>query len=99
MKRIYQRLRKSQKLHLNKSKRNLSITKITYQRVKKKHLRWGKLKLRKRYAEIYGEYISSWKFQVVIEEEHLYFDKAKHNNRKEDENRHKNNLRNVSTLS
>jgi len=34
------------------------------------------MKLRKRYKEIYGEYISSWKFQVVIEEEHLYFDKA-----------------------
>ena len=44
--------------------------------LRKKHLRWGKMKLQERYADIYGEYISSWKFQVVIEEEHLYFDKA-----------------------
>lgn len=45
--------------------------------LRKEHLRWGKLKLRKRYFKLYGEYISSWKFQIVIEEEHLYFDKAK----------------------
>jgi transposase InsO family protein len=44
--------------------------------LRKKHLRWGKMKLQERYMEIYGEHISSWKFQVVIEEEHLYFDKA-----------------------
>ena len=45
--------------------------------LRKKHLRWGKMKLQKRYKQIYGEYLSSWKFQIVIEEEHLYFDKAK----------------------
>jgi len=39
------------------------------------HLRWGKIKLKKRYREIYGEDISSWKFQVVIEDEHLYYDR------------------------
>jgi len=44
--------------------------------LRKKHLKWGKMKLKKRYREIYGEYISSWKFQVVIEEENLYFDKS-----------------------
>lgn len=33
------------------------------------------MKLRKRYFKLYGEYISSWKFQIVIEEENLYFDK------------------------
>ena len=43
--------------------------------LRKGHLRWGKLKLRERYKEIYNENISSWKFQVVIEEENLYFDK------------------------
>ncbi|MCL4354698.1 integrase core domain-containing protein [Patescibacteria group bacterium] len=55
------------------------LQRLRIRELRKKHLRWGKLKLRKRYAEIYGEYVSSWKFQVVIEEEHLYFDKAKHN--------------------
>ena len=47
--------------------------------LRRKHFRWGKMKLQERYKELYGEYISSWKFQVVIEEEHLYFDKAEHN--------------------
>lgn len=55
------------------------LQRLRIRELRKKHLRWGKLKLRERYAEIYGEYISSWKFQVVIEEEHLYFDKANHN--------------------
>ncbi|MGH2638278.1 MAG: integrase core domain-containing protein [Rhabdochlamydiaceae bacterium] len=45
--------------------------------LRKKHLRWGKMKLQKRYEQLYGEYLSSWKFQVVMQEEHLYFDKAK----------------------
>lgn len=46
-------------------------------KLRKKHIKWGKMKLRRRYFKIYGEYISSWKFQVVIEDENLYFDKAK----------------------
>ncbi len=45
--------------------------------LRREHLRWGKMKLRKRYQEIYGEDISSWKFQVVIEDEHLYYDRRK----------------------
>jgi len=59
--------------------RQRDINPLQRERIRKlrqKHIRWGKMKLRKRYKEIYGEYISSWKFQVVIEEEHLYFDKA-----------------------
>jgi len=45
--------------------------------LRKKHLRWGKMKLKKRYFAIYKEHISSWKIQKVIEEEQLYFDKTK----------------------
>jgi transposase InsO family protein len=45
--------------------------------LRKKHLRWGKMKLQRRYLKEYGEYISSWKIQKVIEQEHLYFDKVK----------------------
>lgn len=45
--------------------------------LRKRHLRWGKMKLQVRYRKEYGEYISSWKIQKVIEEEHLYFDKVK----------------------
>lgn len=46
-------------------------------KLRKKHIRWGKMKLQKRYIKIHGEYISSWKIQKVIEAEHLYYDKKK----------------------
>lgn len=49
--------------------------------LRKKHLRWGKMKLQIRYKKEYGEYISSWKIQKVIEEEHLYFDKVEQQRR------------------
>ena len=45
-------------------------------KLRKAHLRWGKMKLKKRYEKEYSEEISSWKFQKVIEEEKLYFDKG-----------------------
>ena len=45
--------------------------------LRKKYLRWGKMKLQKLYQKEYGVYISSWKIQKVIEENTLYFDKAK----------------------
>ena len=60
--------------------RTRDITVVQRKRVReirKQHLRWGKMKLQKLYIQIYGEYLSSWKFQVVIEEEHLYYDKTK----------------------
>lgn len=47
-------------------------------RLRKKHMRWGKMKLKTRYLKEYGEFISSWKIQKVIEEERLYFDKVQH---------------------
>lgn len=55
-----------------------SIQRHRIRTIRKEHMRWGKMKLRKIYFKTYGEYISSWKFQVVIEEEHLYFDKVEH---------------------
>ena len=39
--------------------------------LRKRHLRWGKMKLQRRYLREYGEHISSWKIQKVIEQEHL----------------------------
>lgn len=47
-------------------------------KLRKKHMRWGKMKLAKRYQKEYEEYVSSWKIQKVIEEEKLYFDKVQH---------------------
>lgn len=58
--------------------RTRDISPIQRQRIReirKRHIKWGKMKLRRIYFKLYGEYISSWKFQVVIEEEKLYFDK------------------------
>lgn len=55
--------------------------------LRKKHLKWGKMKLQRRYLKEYGEYISSWKFQKVIEEENLYPDKALAKKQREKKNR------------
>jgi len=56
--------------------RNISfIQRDRIRKLRKKHIRWGKMKLRNRYLKMHGETISSWKFQKVIEEENLYFDK------------------------
>lgn len=44
--------------------------------LRNKHLKWGKMKLKRRYLKEYGEIISSWKIQKVIEEENLYPDKS-----------------------
>ena len=54
-----------------------SVQRIRIIRLRKKHLRWGKMKLQKLYKKEHGEYISSWKIQKVIEEKKLYFDKTK----------------------
>ncbi len=51
---------------------------IRIRALRTKHIRWGKMKLQERYSLLYGEYVSSWKIQKVIEEEHLYFDKVAH---------------------
>lgn len=52
-------------------------------KLRKAHMRWGKMKLKKLYKTEYGEEISSWKIQVVIEDTNLYFDKvSKHSQKK-----------------
>jgi transposase InsO family protein len=43
-------------------------------KLREEHLRWGKMKLRHLYFKEYGEEISSWKIQKVIEEDNLYYD-------------------------
>src|SRR6266567_3342525 len=51
-------------------------------KLRMKHLRWGKMKLRKLYQREYHEKISSWKIQQVIEEKKLYFDMTQIERRK-----------------
>jgi putative transposase len=60
-------------------KRDISFQqRIQIRSLRKKHLRWGKMKLKRLYKKEYAEEISSWKIQKVIEEEKLYFDKGQH---------------------
>ncbi|EKD90979.1 MAG: hypothetical protein ACD_30C00054G0026 [uncultured bacterium] len=58
-------------------------------KLRKKHLKYGKMKLQRRYLKVYGEYISSWKIQKVIEEGNLYPDKQAAKKAREKKNRHK----------
>ena len=56
--------------------RQKEITSIQEMRItdlRKKHIRWGKMKLKKRYEVIYKEHISSWKIQYTIEKYQLYY--------------------------
>jgi len=55
--------------------RQRQITQLQEQRIitlRRRHMRWGKMKLAQRYHKIYGEKISSWKVQKVIESWKLY---------------------------
>lgn len=41
--------------------------------LRKKHIRWGKLKLKKIYKDVYSQEISSWKVQYTIKKYKLYY--------------------------
>jgi transposase InsO family protein len=60
--------------------RQKEVTPLEEQRIiqlRKDHIRYGKMKLAKRYKDIYGEKISSWKVQGVIETYKLYYNPVK----------------------
>lgn len=60
--------------------RQREVTPLEEQRIvnlRKEHIRWGKMKLKKIYKQEYNETISSWKIQKVIEEKKLYFNPVK----------------------
>ena len=61
-------------------RRQREITPLQEERVvalRKRFLRYGKIKLALRYEMIYGETISSWQIQKVIEKYQLYYHPAK----------------------
>lgn len=61
-------------------RRQREITPLQEERVvslRKRFLRYGKIKLALRYEMIYGETISSWQIQKVIEKYRLYYHPAK----------------------
>jgi len=58
-------------------KRQITLTqRLQITSLRKRHPRYGKMKLAKLYWKGYGERISSWKIQKVIEEGDLYFDRV-----------------------
>lgn len=46
-------------------------------KLRERYLRSGKMNLKRRYENLYGEFISSWHIQKVIEEKGLYYDKQR----------------------
>jgi putative transposase len=60
--------------HRTRQREINDLQRIRIRKLRKAHLRWGKMKLQGLYKKEYGERISSWKIQKVIEEGNLYFD-------------------------
>ncbi len=56
-------------------------------KLRRKHLKWGKMKIQRLYLREYREDISSWKVQKVIEEGNLYPDKQLAKKQREKKNR------------
>ncbi len=58
-------------------KRDISLTqRVRVKNLRTKYPRYGKMKLVSIYKSLYGETISSWKIQKIIEEDNLYFDRV-----------------------
>lgn len=64
--------------HRTRQRETNHLQRIRIRKLRRAHLRWGKMKLKGLYEKEYGEEISSWKIQKVIEEGNLYFDWVKH---------------------
>lgn len=60
--------------HQKRQREINQIQKVRIRKLRKAHMRWGKMKLQKLYHKEYGEDISRWKIQKVIETEKLYVD-------------------------
>ena len=64
--------------HRTRQREVSHLQKVRIRKLRRAHMRWGKMKLKGLYKKEYGEEISSWKIQKVIEDEHLYFDPVQH---------------------
>ena len=70
-------LEEESKAPLKTRKRDISLLqRIRVKKLRTKYPRYGKMKLVGIYKEDYGETISSWKIQKIIEEGQLYFDRV-----------------------
>lgn len=54
-----------------------SLQEMRIVKLRKKYIRYSKIKLAKIYEQTYGEYISSWKVQKTIEKYNIYYKPAK----------------------
>ena len=61
--------------HTKRKRTTTSQQKQRIVKLREKHIRCGKMKLQKRYERTYGEWISSWHIQKIIEDNQLYYDK------------------------
>lgn len=76
--------------------RQWEVNPLQEQRVaalRKRHLKYGKKKLKVLYQNQYQEVISSWKIERVIRKHHLYPDPEKHQKRLKRQRKRKNKLR------
>ncbi len=81
-----------------KTRRKWEVTRLQETRIiklRKKYLRWGKMKLKIKYQQEYGEEISSWRIQKVIEKHQLYYDVPKQQKKRR---RKKSQKRRIQTL-
>jgi len=77
---IYSLRRLEDKSRAPKKTRESEITPLEEQRIielRKEHIRYGKMKLKRMYFDLYRQEISSWKIQRVIQEKNLYFNPVK----------------------
>jgi transposase InsO family protein len=71
-------LEETSRAPLSKRKRQISLEqRLRIRSLRKKHLKYGKMKLVSLYFNQYQETISSWKIQKVIEEDGLYPDQKR----------------------
>lgn len=84
-----------------KKTRDWQVTREEEQRIRalrSKYIRYGKMKLQIIYRQIYGESISSWKIQRVIQKHKLYYS-PKHNRQAQSKRCHYQSIRRITELT
>jgi putative transposase len=61
--------------HKTRTRQITLLQRVRVKQLRNKYPKYGKMKLAALYHQDYGEVISSWKIQKIIEEDQLYYDK------------------------
>lgn len=72
--------RKTTTPHNSRQREITNVEETRIVELRKKHIRWGKMKIQRLYSNTYNETISSWKVQYTIQKYKLYY--HPHNNEK-----------------